>query len=190
MNILLKRFVFGFTALTTIILPTATHAVFVDLSGIRVDGGDPTVITVEEDEFLEDPFDIFYSFNIRHFRPSWGEETEISLFNFAIEDPADGTIEISGSADCGFGDRSGLFSCTGRVTVLDPFIFPEDEWIITLSDSYNDRGQRPDYRFLAGSYLAWGDDAPSSNVPEPSPLLLMGSVIFGLGLSRMSKTKA
>jgi hypothetical protein len=187
---ILKRFFIGFATLTTIILPTATKAVFVDLSEIRVVGGEPRVITVEDDEFLENPFDIFYSFNIRHFRPSWGEETEISLFNFAIEDPEDGMIEISGSADCGFGDRSGFFSCSGTVTVPDPFIFPGDEWVITLSDSYNDRGQRPDYRFLTGSYLAWGDDAPSSNVPEPSPLLLMGSIIIGFGLSRMTKTKA
>jgi hypothetical protein len=184
------RFFIGFAALTTIVLPTASNAVFVDLSGISVDGADPTIITVEEDETLTEPFDIFYSININHYEPSWGEETEISLFNFAIDDPEDGTIEISGSADCGFGDGSGFFSCTGSVSVLDPFIFPTDEWVITLSDNYNDRGTRPDYSFLRGSYLAWGDDAPSSNVPEPSPLLLMGTVIIGLGLSRMTKTNA
>lgn len=184
----LKRFFVGFAALTTLILPTASNAVFVDLSGISVDGGDPTVIVVEEDEYLTDPFDIFYSFNILHYRPSWGEETVVTLFNFLIDDPVDGTVEISGSTDCGFGDHSGFFTCTGSVSVLDPYIFPEDEWIITLSDTYDDRGSLIDYRFLCGSYLAWGDDAPSSSVPEPSTLFLMGVGIIGFGLTRIRRS--
>jgi hypothetical protein len=183
-----KQLFLGIAAVTAMAFSTASNAVFVDLSGIGVDGGSPTVITVADDEFLTDPFDIFYSFNIYHDGFSWGSETDISLHNIWISNPGD-TVQISGSGDCGFGTVSGYFSCSGSASVLDPFIFPGDIWTITLSDSFND-SPNPDYVFGQGSYLAWGDDAPSSSVPEPSTLLLLGAGIAGIGIVRKRKSKS
>jgi hypothetical protein len=183
-----KKFSLGVTALAAIALPTASNAVFVDLSGIAVDGGTPSVIIVEEDEFLTDPFEIFYSFNLYHFGTSWGSETDISLYNFWLNNPG-GTVEISGEEDCGFGNSGGAFTCAGVASVVSPLIWPGNQWMITLSDSFND-SVNPDYVFGEGSYLAWGDDSPTStNVPEPSTLLLMGAGIIGFGLTRMRKTQ-
>lgn len=183
----IKHFILCIAALAAITLPPVSNAVFVDLSGIEVNGDPPTVIIVEEDEYLTDPFDIFYSFKIHHYWPSLADETEISLYNFTIENPADGTIEISGSSDCGFGSESGTFTCSGTATVLDPFIFPGDEWTITLSDSFDD--WFVDYVFLDESYIAWGDDAPSPSVPEPSTLLLMTVGIIGFCAVRLRASK-
>ncbi|MEW8506289.1 MAG: PEP-CTERM sorting domain-containing protein [Candidatus Thiodiazotropha sp.] len=184
----IKRFILGLTAFTVLALPTASNAVFVNLSGIGVDGGSPTVISVQDDEVLFDDFDIFYSFNIHHFWPSWGSETNISLYNFWIGNPGS-SVQISGSGDCGFGNTSGAFSCSGSVSVVNPLILPGDTWQITLSDSFNDLFVYPDYVFGEGSYLAWGDDAPSASVPEPSTLLLLGAGIIGIGAIRMRKSK-
>jgi hypothetical protein len=186
---LIKKFSLTVSALAAIALPTASNAVFVDLSGIAVDGGSPTVITIEDDEYHSDPFDIFYSFNLFHYGSSWGSETDISLYNFSIGNPGS-TVVISGEDDCGFGNSGGSFGCTGTASVVSPFIFPGDDWTITLSDSWNDF-PNPDYTFGEGSYLAWGDDAPTSaNVPEPSTLLLMGAGVIGFGVTRMRKAKA
>jgi hypothetical protein len=181
----IKTILMGLAALMAIALPTASNAVFVDLSGIVVDGDEPTVFRVQEDEEQLDPFNIFYSLNIYHVWPSQGLETNVTLFNDWIFEPVNGTVEISGNSDCSFGDQSGHFKCTGSVKVTDASIFPRDEWTITLSDSYDDW---LDYIFLDGSYLAWGDDAPSS-VPEPSVLLLMGAGILGFSLTRRYSSK-
>jgi hypothetical protein len=183
-----RQYLLGVAAFATLVFSTASNAVFVNLSGIEVDGGSSTVITVQDDEFLLDPFDIFYSFSIYHNSPSWGSETEISLYNFWISNPGN-SVEISGSDDCGFGNTSGAFSCSGSVSVENPFIWPGDTWIITLSDSTNDWFVNPDYVFGDGSYLAWGDDAPSHSVPEPSTLLLLGAGIAGIGIVRKRKSK-
>ncbi|MBT2968793.1 MAG: hypothetical protein B6D72_11910 [gamma proteobacterium symbiont of Ctena orbiculata] len=185
----IKQFIMGLTAFAVLALPTASNAVFVNLSGVGVDGGSPTVIYVQDDEYLLDDFDIHYSLNLFHYSPSWGSETNISLYNFWIGNPGN-TVHISGSGDCGFGNSSGAFSCSGSVSVVDPFIFPGDTWQITLSDSFNDFFVNPDHVFGEGSYLAWGDDAPSASVPEPSTLLLLGAGIIGLGATRMRKSKA
>jgi hypothetical protein len=183
----LRQFTLGLAALAAMAFSTVSNAVFVNLSGIGVDGGSPTVITVLDDELLTDPFDIFYSFNIYHYGSSWGSETDISLHSFWISNPGS-TVEISGSDDCGFGIGGGYFSCSGSVSVLNPFIFPGDVWTITLSDSFDDLAN-PDYVFGQGSYLAWGDDAPSSSVPEPSTLFLLGAGIAGIGIVRKRKAK-
>jgi hypothetical protein len=177
----IRHFFLAIATLAAITLPTTSNAVFVDLSWVSVDGGSPTVITVEEDEDRFATFDIFYSFTVFHAYPSKGKETEISL----ITDFIDESLDISGSSDCGFGNSSGFFSCSGSISVLDPVIFEEDTWTITLSDT-NDNWF--DYLFLKGSYIAWGDDVPSS-VPEPSILLLTGAGILGLGLTRLHMAK-
>jgi hypothetical protein len=182
----IKQLLISILTLTAASLPSVSNAVFVDLSGITVDGGAPTEIVIKDDEYLVDPFDIFYSFSVYHYGISWGSETDISLHNFRIGNPGS-SIEISGSDDCGFGYTSGSFMCSGSVGVETPFIWPGDTWTITLSDSFDDF-VNPDYVFGEGSYLAWGNDTPSSsNVPEPSTLLLLGAGIVGLGLIQKRK---
>jgi hypothetical protein len=182
----IKHFYLAIAALAAITIPAASNAVFIDLSLIEVDGGSPTIITAVEDEDQLSSFDIFYSFTVYHSHPSSGEETEISLYSEFLH-PDGESLEISGSADCGFGDTSGFFSCSGSISALDPAVFIGDVWTITLSDS-NDNPV--DYIFNNGAYIAWGDDVPSSSVPEPSILLLMGAGILGLGLTRIIHPRA
>jgi hypothetical protein len=183
----IKYFFLSIAALATIALPTTSNAVFVDLSGIFVDGGSPRVITVVEDEELDlfKSFDIFYSFSVSQSDPSMGLETSISIYSAYLSDSDEGTLEIPGATDCGSGDTSGLFFCSGSLSVLGAAISTGDEWTITLTGS-NDNWH--DYTFLNGSYIAWGDDVPSS-VPEPSTLLLLGAGIAGIGIARKRKSK-
>jgi len=169
-----------------LVISTASHAVLVDLSGISVDGAAPTVIIVAEDETLDAAFDIFYDFSIEAFPSSWGSEMSITLEQEYLYDPLSPLV-IDGIIDCEFGNTSGIFSCSSVISVLDSEIDVGfgDLWTISFFDSFNDAVD-PDYEFLAGSFIAWGDDAPTS-VPAPGILSLLGLGLVALGFSRRKK---
>ena len=174
-------------ALFSLFYTATAQAIYIDLSGVTVDGGAPTEITVLEDEtFLDGTLiDIYWDFGVVHTSPSWGSETDININNGWL-DPTD--VFIDGEADCGFNNFSGLHECSGSATVAagSGNLFPGDVWTITLTDSFDD-GPNPDYTFTDGSYIAWGDDVPG--IPAPATLALVGlGVLLVSGFSRNKKS--
>lgn len=176
--------------LSTLFLFNPAQAVLIDLSGINVDGGAPTVLQVFEDENLDPDFYIGFWFTVEHFEISWPSETQITLTNSFWDIP----YVLSGPDDCGFtsGAGQGAVECDAFINVGENSLASDgDYWTIELADTFDD-GANPDYTFGPGSLIAWGDDLQAildtkGTVPEPSIIALFALGLFGVGFARRRK---
>ena len=140
-----------------------------DVSGVAVDGGSATVVTLSDvqEGTLES---IFFDIGVQHNGFSFGRETGINIIA-----PGGESFFFFGGFDFGFG-LTGAFSFEGGFD-RGP-VMTGGDWTFRFSDSFND-SPNPDYVFLNGSSITLVG-TPSA-VPLPAGIVLGLSGLAGLG---------
>jgi len=144
----------------------------IDLSGVGVDGGAPTVI-----EFFQERggplVDIGFDLGVLHNGASWGSETRIVIEHesgfMLTADGSDDNFADTGPDDVifGWGDDSGQFFFTDQIDLRGQLDDTQGLWTITFFDEFDD-GPNPDHQYLDGSRII------IKKIPAPASAALLG----------------